>query len=142
MPVSTDVSLGLLVVAAAVCGHLAWTDLRQDRISNGGVLALAALFFLHAAVAGRWAEALGNLAFAAAMLVPMMVCFVRGIMGGGSGKLLLVAFLWVGLDGAPAFAILTLVFLALHAGAVRLGLPGSRPREADGWWIAFAYPSG
>lgn len=140
MPVLTHLSQGLLIVAAAVCVRLAWTDVRQDHISNGAVLVLAVLFFLHAAVSGRWTEAHWNVVFAAVMLVPMMFCFVRGIMGGGSAKLLLVAFLWVGLGGAPVFAIMTLVFVLLYVGAARLGLIRSRTREADGWRIAFAPP--
>src|SRR5215831_8288009 len=81
MPVLTYVSQGLLVVAAALCVYLARTDVRQNQISNGGVLVLAALFFLHAAVSGRWTEAHWNVVFAAVMLVPMLFCFARGIMG-------------------------------------------------------------
>lgn len=92
---------------------------------------LAGLFFLHAAVSGRWGSAHWNVAFAGVMFIPMLVLYARRLMGAGDVKLLTVAFLWVGLDCALPFAILMLVFTAVHAVAVKLGRAKTCAGEHD-----------
>jgi prepilin peptidase CpaA len=52
-------------------------------------------------------------------------------MGGGDIKLLTVAFFWVGLDCALAFAVLLCFFVSLHALVAKLGWAGSFASDAD-----------
>jgi prepilin peptidase CpaA len=111
----------ILVLAAAALLQVAWTDLRHYRIPNPPIIVLAVLFCIHAAVSGRWIEAHWNVALAVLMFGPMLLFYARGVMGAGDVKLLVVAFLWVGLDCALPFAILMLAFACLHAMAVKLG---------------------
>jgi prepilin peptidase CpaA len=121
----------LLVLAAAALLQIAWTDLRQFRIPNPAIIVLAVLFFLHAAVSGRWVGAHWNVAFAGLMCIPMLVFYARRLMGAGDVKLLTVAFLWVGLDCALPFAILMLVIACFHAVAVKLGWAQTCAAEYD-----------
>ena len=131
MPFLYYLSQGLLVVAAATLLQLAWTDLRKYRIPNLPVVVLAAVFFLHAAVSGRWVDAHWNVAFAALMFVPLLVFYARRLMGAGDVKLLTVAFLWVGLDCALMFAIMLLTLVCIHAVAAKFGWAQTCATEHD-----------
>jgi prepilin peptidase CpaA len=128
----------VLVIAAVLLFYAAFTDLRHYTIRNELIVVLAGLFFVHALAAGRWAELPWNLALAAIMLIAMLYFYARDWMGGGDVKLLTVAFLWTGPHCALVFAVLLLVFAALHALAARLGLMRSQQGDADARRIPFA----
>jgi len=109
----------ILVVAAALLFWMAFTDLREFKIRNEFVLALAALFFVHAVLSGRWPALHWNLAFAALMGVLLFVAYAFGVMGGGDIKLLAVAFLWTGFRCAVPFLVVVsaasvLMIVAAH----------------------------
>ena len=111
----------VLVVTAGLLFYVAATDLQAYRISNEMVLVLAALFFVHAALSGRWVDVHWNLAFALLTLILMLVCYAQGLMGGGDLKLLTVAFLWSGMHCAIPFLIFLVIFASLHTLAGKLG---------------------
>jgi len=46
----------VLVVTSVLLVQAAWTDLRQYKIRNGMILALAGLFVLYAVLIGHWAD--------------------------------------------------------------------------------------
>jgi prepilin peptidase CpaA len=121
----------VLVVTAAILFYVARNDLRHYKIRNELILVLAALFFIHALVSGRWASAHWNLAFACLMFVVMLLLYSRHLMGGGDVKLLSVAFLWTGLDCALPFALLLLLFAGIHTIAAKLGLANVQRAEND-----------
>jgi prepilin peptidase CpaA len=111
----------VLVVTAGLLFYVAATDLHAYRISNEMVLVLAALFFVHAALSGRWVDLHWNLGFALFTLILMLFCYAQGLMGGGDLKLLTVAFLWSGLHCALPFLIFLVIFASLHTLAGKLG---------------------
>src|SRR5947209_11249942 len=120
----------VLVITAAVLLYAAIRDFRHYSISNLLVLALAGLFLLHAALSGRWVTLHENVIFALVMFAFLLLCYARGWMGGGDVKLLTVAFLWVGIHCALAFALLLLLFAGVHALAAKL--KWVEARMADG----------
>jgi prepilin peptidase CpaA len=109
----------VLVVTSAVLLHAAWTDLREFKIRNELILALAGLFVLYAVLTGRWADLRWDIAFAALMFLVMLVFYSLGWMGGGDVKILAVAFLWTGLSGALPFAVLLALFCSAHGLAAK-----------------------
>ena len=111
----------VLVVTAGLLLYAAIGDLRAYKITNEMVLALAGLFFVHAALSGRWVELHWNLGFAAFAGALMLICYGQGLMGGGDFKLMTVAFLWSGATCALPFLVIVLIAALLHALAVRLG---------------------
>jgi prepilin peptidase CpaA len=118
--------------------YVAFTDLREYKIRNDLVLALAGLFVLYTMLNPRWAELRWNLAFAGVMFVVMLAIYSAGWMGGGDVKLLAVAFLWTGLYDALPFAFLLALFSVLHSLAVRLGWTGSQETDSGRQRIPFA----
>jgi prepilin peptidase CpaA len=121
----------ILVVATALLFYAALTDLKSFKIRNEAIVALLALFLLHAVASGRWTHIGWNLGFALLMLAVMLVFYARNWMGGGDVKLLAVAFLWTGLACALPFALLLAVFAGMHAGAASLGWVRAPGREGD-----------
>jgi prepilin peptidase CpaA len=113
-------SCAVLVLVTVILLYAAIRDLRHYSISNLLVLALAGLFLLHALVSGRWVTLHENVLFALLMFAFLLLCYARGWMGGGDVKLLTVAFLWVGIHCALAFALLLLLFASVHALAAKL----------------------
>jgi prepilin peptidase CpaA len=111
----------VLIVTAATLFYVALTDLREFKIRNELLLVLAALYFLHAALSGRWVYMHWNIGFAILMLVVMLYFYSQGLMGGGDVKMLAVAFLWTGIQCALVFAILLTIFIVVHLGIVKLG---------------------
>jgi prepilin peptidase CpaA len=116
----------VLMLAAALLLHVAAGDLRAYKITNRMVLVLAGLFFVHAALSGRWVDLHWNLGFAAFAFALMLLCYAQGLMGGGDLKLMTVAFLWTGAACALPFLVILLVAALLHALAAKLGWLGSR----------------
>jgi prepilin peptidase CpaA len=129
----------VLVMTAAVLFHAAWTDLKHFQIRNELIAVLAGLFVLYAVLSGRWPDIPRNAGLAAVVFVVMLYFYGQGLMGGGDVKLLTVAFLWVGTDGALPFAILLSLFAAGHAFAGQLGwIEIGHVREGKRARIAFA----
>jgi len=121
MPVLATLSQIVLIVTAATLFYVAFTDFKEYTIRNELVLVLAGLFFLHAVLSGRWTTIHWNLGFALVMFAVMLYFYSQKLMGGGDLKLLTVAFLWVGPPYALPFAVLMLIFAALHTLSAKLG---------------------
>jgi prepilin peptidase CpaA len=128
----------VLVVASALLLQAAWTDLREFKIRNEMILALAGLFVLYAVLIGHWDDLKWNLAFAALMFVVLLACYGLGGMGGGDVKILAVAFLWTGLSGALPFAVLLALFSGAHGIAAKLGWVKSQVTASGRRRIPFA----
>jgi prepilin peptidase CpaA len=111
----------VLVVTAGVLFYAALTDLREFKIRNELILVLAGLFVVHAVLSGRWVYAYWNVALSALMFFVMLFFYAQQWMGGGDVKILTVAFLWAGPGCALWFAVLMLIFTAIHVAAVKLG---------------------
>jgi prepilin peptidase CpaA len=118
-------------MAAAVLFYMARNDLRYYKIRNDLIVVLAALFFVHALVSGRWVSAHWNIVFALLMFIVMLFLYSRHLMGGGDVKLLSVAFLWIGIDCALPFAILLLLFSGIHIIAAELGWADTQRADND-----------
>jgi len=128
----------VLVVTSALLLQAAWTDLREFKIRNELILALAGLFVLYAVLIGHWADLKWDVAFAALMFVVLLVFYSLGGMGGGDVKILAVAFLWTGLSGALPFAILLALFSGLHGIAAKFGWVKSQVTASGRRRIPFA----
>jgi prepilin peptidase CpaA len=111
----------VLVATSALLLQAAWTDLREFKIRNELILALAGLYVLYAVLTGHWANLKWDLSFAALMFVVLLVIYKTYWMGGGDVKILAVAFLWTGISGALPFAILLALFSGTHSLAAKLG---------------------
>jgi prepilin peptidase CpaA len=128
----------VLVVASGLLFMAALTDLREYKIRNELILALAGLFVLYTIVAGHWADLKWDMAFAALMFMLMLAFYKFSWMGGGDVKILAVAFLWTGISGALPFAILLALFSALHTIFALLGWVKSQITESGRRRIPFA----
>ncbi|WP_409192569.1 prepilin peptidase [Bradyrhizobium sp. RDM4] len=128
----------VLVVTSAVLLQAAWTDLREFKIRNDLILALAGLFVLYALLTGHWVVLRWDLAFAALMSVVLLALYGTGWMGGGDVKILMVAFLWTGLSGALPFAVLLALFSILHSLAAKFGWVKSQVNDGGRRRIPFA----
>jgi prepilin peptidase CpaA len=126
------------MVTGALLLEVAWTDLREYKIRNELILALAGLFVLYAVLTGDWTNLKWDLAFAASMFLVMLAFYRLGWMGGGDVKLLVIAFLWTGLSDALPFAILLALFSGVHGIAAKLGLVKSQITESGRRRIPFA----
>jgi prepilin peptidase CpaA len=111
----------VLVITSALLLQAAWTDLREFKIRNELILALAGLFVLYAVLTGHWVTLKWDILFAALMSVVLLVIYNTYWMGGGDVKILAVAFLWTGISGALPFTILLALFSGAHSLAAKLG---------------------
>ena len=109
----------VLVITAAVLFYAAMTDLREFKISNELIFALACLFGIHSYLSDHWIHLHWDLAFATFMFVVLLVFYSQKWLGGGDVKILTVAFLWVGLRCALPFAVLLLIFSLIHFVAAK-----------------------
>jgi len=121
MAFSAPLSHVVLVITAAVLFYVALTDFKQFKIRNELILVLAGLFVVHALLSGRWVSAHWNLACAVLMLCVMLYFYAQNLMGGGDVKILIVGFLWIGLDCALVFAVLMTIFATVHVVAAKFG---------------------
>jgi len=112
----------ILIVTGAVLFYVALTDLKHYKIHNEFILILLGLFLLHVIVSGRWGTLPWNFGFAAFLFLAMLYAYSRNMMGGGDLKLLTVAILWVGPFCALPFALFLLLFVVIHAVAVKFKL--------------------
>jgi Flp pilus assembly protein protease CpaA len=111
----------VLVVTAGLLLFVAANDLRDFKIPNELIAILAALFFIHAGLSGRWVTLHWNVGFAAGMFAVMLWAYAQNLMGGGDLKLMTVGFLWSGLHCAVPFLVILTVFALLHTLAAKLG---------------------
>ena len=111
----------VLVITAALLFYIAVNDLREFKIRNDLLLVLTALFFVHAALSGRWVTLHWNILFAAAMFAAMLWAYQLKLMGGGDLKLMVVAFLWCGLFCSIIFAVIVTFAALLHTFAALRG---------------------
>ena len=111
----------LLVLTAVLLLYIAVTDFREFKIRNELIVSLAVLYFVHAAMSGRWVSMHWNVAFAILMFALMFYAYSQKLMGGGDLKLLTVAFLWLGLWCAFPFAVFLLIFAVAHTVAGKYG---------------------
>ena len=130
-------SQAVLLLTGGLLFYMALTDLKHFKIRNEFVLVLAALFFLHAFVSGRWVIIQWNLGFALLLSLIMFYFYLKNMMGGGDLKLLTVALLWVGPFCALPFALFLLLFVCIHIAAVKLKFIEARVVSGKDW-IAFA----
>jgi prepilin peptidase CpaA len=105
----------VLIVTATVLFYAAMTDMREFKIRNELVIALACLYGVYAFVTGQWVTAYWNIALAVFMFAVMMYFFAQNMLGGGDVKILTVAFLWTGVRYALPFTVLLLIFGGGHA---------------------------
>ena len=104
----------VLIATAIVLFYAAMTDLREFKIRNNLVLALAGLYGLYAALSGQWVTAHWNVALAVVMFLVLMVFYAQNWLGGGDVKILTVGFLWVGFRHALPFTLFLLIFAVGH----------------------------
>jgi len=127
----------VLVITAALLLYVAATDLRDFKIRNDLVIVLAALFFVHAVLSGRWTFLHWNIGFAAVMFALMLYGYAQKLIGGGDLKLMTVGFLWSGVYGAVPFLVILTLFALLHLLAAKRGWV--RAQKVDGHTrVAFA----
>ena len=122
-----------------VCFVLAWVvveDLRRFRIRNAAVGLLGVGFVAHCVERGTVGLLPSHGAFAGLALALLALAFFRGMIGGGDAKLLTVALLWVGPEGALVFAVILFVLTLATVAGAGLGLIPSR-RGARGTKIPF-----
>lgn len=134
----TIVQYLVLVAASALLLLAARTDLREYKIRNDLVLALAAIFVLDAVLFRPWSDIKWDLAFAALMFAMLLAVYAGGWMGGGDVKILSVAFLWSGLSGALPFAVLLALFSTAHTILAKAGLVKSQQTETARRRIPYA----
>lgn len=128
----------VLVITSALLFQAALTDLREYKIRNELILALAGLFVLYAVLAVHWSDLKWDIAFAALMFVVLLAFYSVGWIGGGDVKILAVAFLWTGLSGALPFAVLLALFSSAHGLAAKFGWVKSQVTDSGRRRIAFA----
>ena len=104
----------VLLITATTLFYVAMTDLREFKIRNSLVIALACLYGIYAFSSGQWVTAHWNVAFAFVMFIVMLFFYLRNWLGGGDVKILTVAFLWVGIRYAMPFTLMLMVFAVIH----------------------------
>jgi len=115
--ITTDVTLTLL---AALAFWAALNDVREYRIPNRIVLAIAALYPVHVLVSAEPVAWGGAMLVAAIALVVGMILFFTGVLGGGDAKLLAAVALWAG----PANILEFLTITAVLGGAMAVFMSG------------------
>jgi prepilin peptidase CpaA len=128
----------VLVITSALLFQAALTDLREYKIRNELVLALAGLFVLYTVLTGHWANLKYDVPFAALMFVGMLGFYNLGWIGGGDVKILTVALLWAGLSSALPFAVLLALFCSAHAFAAKFGWVRSQTTDGGSRRIPYA----
>lgn len=152
--ISTGADVGLLIdgLACVILAIVVVEDVRRFRIRNVWILALVALFAMSCVVGNAGNSALWHILLAAIVLVAMLVAFHLRLLGAGDAKLLSAASLWIGPEGAIAFAVALFASTILYCGGAMLNaLPKRRahgkieipfaPSIAGAWLatIALAY---
>jgi prepilin peptidase CpaA len=111
------IEFALFFVFPFAMAFAAATDLLTMKIPNLLSIGLGVAFLVIAPVAGlSGQEMLMHLAAGTMMLVVGILLFALGWIGGGDGKILAVASLWLGFDHLVAF----LALVAIFGGALAL----------------------
>ncbi len=121
----------VLLATVAALFYAAFIDLKHYKIGNELILLLIGLFFLYSLISDRWAAAAWSLGLATGIFLFLIYPYTRHWLGGGDVKMLTVAFLWCGIECAPPFVILLLLFVSLHTVAARFGWMGSQQFDDD-----------
>jgi prepilin peptidase CpaA len=109
----------LLLVFPAIMAFAAAMDLLTMRIPNRISIALAVAFFVAAPFAGlSLHDVLSHAAAGAVVLAAAIGLFAFGGFGGGDGKLLAAAALWIGFEGLVMF----LAFVAVAGGVLAVAI--------------------
>lgn len=117
----------LLFVFPFAMAFAAATDLLTMTIPNRLSLALCAVFFVIAPIAGlSWQELLSHLAAGSLMLLVGILLFSLGWVGGGDAKLLAAASLWLGFEPLVLF----LAYVAAFGGALAVVILAYRSMPA------------
>ncbi len=109
----------VLAITATTLFYMAMKDLREFKIRNELVIALACLYGIYTILSGQWVSAHWNLALALFMFVVLLIFYGRNWLGGGDVKILTVGFLWVGIRYALPFAFLLLAFSLMQVVAAK-----------------------
>ncbi len=129
------------LAASGLLAALAVSDLRARRLPNSMIAALAALYVVHALVAGQadaFAPSTHLMAAAIAFAVAALLCFV-GWIAGGDAKLAAAVFLWAGPGHAlPVFVIVSICGLVVALCALGAGAAMRLDARAAHWtaWLA------
>jgi prepilin peptidase CpaA len=127
----------LVFVFPFAMAFAAATDLLTMSIPNRLSLGLCAAFLFVAPIAGlSWQEVLSHLAAGSLMLLVGILLFSLGWVGGGDGKLLAVASLWLGFEPMVLF----LGYVTIFGGALALAILAYRSVPAGalplpGWAV-------
>ncbi len=109
----------LVFVFPFAMAFAAATDVLTMTIPNRLTIGLCVAFFVLAPVAGLgWQDVLSHMGAGSAMLLAGMLLFALGWLGGGDGKLLAVASLWLGFDQLVMF----LAYVAAIGGALAVAI--------------------
>lgn len=110
-----SVVIRLLVLCALL--WLAVIDVRARRLPTNIVLAIGALFFIDAFVAGMpLHDVIAHLLLAVVVLLACVALFAAKMLGGGDAKLASVIFLWVGFG----LSLVTLTLISVIGTVVSL----------------------
>jgi prepilin peptidase CpaA len=122
----TFLANAVLVATATILFYVAVNDLREYKIRNEIVIAIACLYAVYAFVSGEWVRAYWNVGIGLLMFAFLLIFYARGWLGGGDVKILSVGFLWAGDRYALPFSLLLLVFACIHVAAAKFGLVAVR----------------
>lgn len=127
---SSTISLGLMVLLAALMIAAAISDLKSRTISNGlnAAMALLAIPFWIASGLALWPDAALQLAAALAVFLVFAGLFAIGAMGGGDVKMIGAVMLWIPLN----LFLPTLTIMAICGGILSAAmLIQSKIRPSD-----------
>jgi prepilin peptidase CpaA len=120
-----------LVVRLGGVATLVWlavTDVRERRLPNKGVLAVAALFFVDAAFVHMSLVVVGgHVLTATAVGVLCVGLYLMGMLGGGDVKLVAAISLWVGGN----LLVVTLTLMLVAVAGLLVALLGLATRRLD-----------
>ena len=132
-------------VVLPICLYVAFTDLREMRITNQAVIVLGAIFVLLGPLALPFDTYLWRLAHLVVILLAGMVLNAAGAMGAGDAKFLAAAAPYVALgDLRLLMALFTAILLAAfvtHRGAKYSGLRKIAPHWTS-WDKGKKFPMG
>ena len=118
MTITTYSALWFLPFVLPICLYMAFTDMREMRITNQAVLALGAVFIAIGLIALPFDVYLWRLAQLAIVLVVGIILNAAGAMGAGDSKFIAVAAPFVAQGGVrmliPLFCIIMLASVAAH----------------------------
>jgi len=114
----------LLVVLTLILGYAAAIDVKERRIPNWTVLAVAGLF-VGWAIAGPSVSLLGSLEAALVMFLLTVGLYLMKVVGAGDSKLVSAVALFVGIQHLPLFVLM----MSLAGGAIALFMLALSPRR-------------